>query len=537
MQTLTYPPARIIDRITPLVITYNEAPNIARTLSHLTWAKRIVVIDSGSTDETLNIIRSFPQADVVHRTFDDCANQWNFGNDQVQTEWVLSLDADYELSEELIAELASLAPDEVASGYRASFVYRVFGKPLRGSLYPPRIVLYRKDRTRYRNEGHTQRPIVAGEVRELSGVIYHDDRKPLRRWLASQRRYAKEEADYLLQPSHKTSGTTERIRVMAWPAPIVVLIYALFLKGCVLEGLQGWYYALQRLVAEVFIALEIIDRKFRAELLPPEAGRSHSPGTGMLNSITPLIITLDEAPNIARTLDRLSWASRIVVVDSGSHDGTVEILKRYPQVERFDRPFDSFAEQCNFGLSQVRTEWVLSLDADYELSDKLIRELRELNPHAVVGFRAPFVYRIYGQSLRGTLYPPRIVLYRAKGASYKNEGHGHRIMLTGVVQSLRGVIYHDDRKSLSRWLISQQRYAEMEANHLLATSPKSLSMSGRIRRRAWPAPLLVFPYVLIAKGCILDGWHGWFYSLQRLIWEVLIALNIIDQKLRRLSRS
>jgi len=86
----------------------------------------------------------------------------------------------------------------------------------------------------------------------------------------------------------------------------------------------------------------------------------------MIDAITPLVITLDEAPNIARTLDKLTWARRIVVVDSGSVDGTIEILKRYPQVDRFDRTFDSFAEQCNFGLAQVQTEWVLSLDADYD---------------------------------------------------------------------------------------------------------------------------------------------------------------------------
>jgi hypothetical protein len=55
-------------------------------------------------------------------------------------------------------------------------------------------------------KGHTQRPIVTGDVQTLSGVIYHDDRKPLGRWLVSQRRYAKEEAKYLLQSDRKSLG-------------------------------------------------------------------------------------------------------------------------------------------------------------------------------------------------------------------------------------------------------------------------------------------------------------------------------------------
>jgi glycosyltransferase involved in cell wall biosynthesis len=85
----------------------------------------------------------------------------------------------------------------------------------------------------------------------------------------------------------------------------------------------------------------------------------------LIEAITPLIITFDEAPNIARTLDKLAWARRIVIVDSGSTDGTVDVVACYPQVSLFKRAFDSLADQCNFGLAQVESEWVLSLDADY----------------------------------------------------------------------------------------------------------------------------------------------------------------------------
>jgi glycosyltransferase involved in cell wall biosynthesis len=253
----------------------------------------------------------------------------------------------------------------------------------------------------------------------------------------------------------------------------------------------------------------------------------------LIDDLTPLLITFDEAPNIARTLDKLGWARRIVVVDSGSTDGTLDILARYHQVALFKRGFDSFANQCNFGLAQVQTEWVLSLDADYELSDRLIEELSNLREtEGVVGYRASFVYRIYGRPLRGTLYPARVVLYRVKNARYANKGHGHRVIVSGDVRALSGVIFHDDRKPLSRWLTSQQSYARLEADYLLKAGAGVLSASDRLRRMAWPVPIVVFFYVLVVKGCLFDGWSGWFYAMQRVLAECMIALELVDRRLQ-----
>jgi glycosyltransferase involved in cell wall biosynthesis len=253
----------LLDQITPLIIALDEAPNIRRTLDKLAWAPRIVVVDSGSTDETLAILRSYPQVEVIGRPFVDFASQWNFGLAQVTSPWVLSLDADYELADALVAELRSLTPSEKVAAFRASFVYRIHGRPLRGTLYPPRTVLYRKVAAFYRNEGHTQRVTIDGTTAELAGVIYHDDRKPLKRWFASQQRYAREEAQYLLDASPATLTRADRIRLMAWPAPLGVLLSVLVARGCLLDGWAGWYYALQRMVAETLIALELIDRRLR----------------------------------------------------------------------------------------------------------------------------------------------------------------------------------------------------------------------------------------------------------------------------------
>lgn len=253
----------MLDQITPLILTYNEAPNIRRTVEKLLWAQRIVVIDSGSTDATPALLRRYPQIEVVEHAFADFASQSNFGLAQVNTPWVLSLDADYELSDALVAELASLTLADGLAGYRARFIYRIHGRPLRGTLYPPRTVLYRRDRARYHNEGHGHRVAVDGEVATLAGVIYHDDRKPLSRWLASQQRYAAAEARYLATTPSAKLKRGDRIRRMGWPAPIGVLLYTLFVKGCILDGWPGWYYALQRLAAETMIALAVVERRLR----------------------------------------------------------------------------------------------------------------------------------------------------------------------------------------------------------------------------------------------------------------------------------
>jgi len=244
-----------------------------------------------------------------------------------------------------------------------------------------------------------------------------------------------------------------------------------------------------------------------------------------------MVITYNEAPNIRRTLDKLLWAHRIIIIDSGSTDGTVEISRRYSQVEVIQRPFIDVASQCNFGLTQVTSPWVLSLDADWELSDELVSELTSLAPpNSAVGYRARFVYRIYGRALRGSLYPPRIVLLRKDKASYRLAGHAIRVALDGDASPLDGVIYHDDRKPLARWLTSQQRYAREEAAYLRATPPGALRRNDKIRLMGWPAPIAVFFYTLFVKGCLLDGWPGWYYALQRTIAEMLLALEIIDRR-------
>jgi glycosyltransferase involved in cell wall biosynthesis len=257
-----------------------------------------------------------------------------------------------------------------------------------------------------------------------------------------------------------------------------------------------------------------------------------------LEQISVLILTYNEAANIRRTLGALSNFSDVVVLDSGSNDGTIELLGRYANVRYLVRPFDTHAAQWSHGLTSCGIErpWVLALDADHILSSALVDKIASLSPStSISGYRVGFRYCVFGRSLLAALYPPLVALYRRERAHYVQEGHTQRVVVDGTVEDLQGHIDHDDRKPLSRWFGSQQKYAKLEADHLLSTPRASLRRADKIRLMAWPSPILVFLYTLLAKGCILDGWPGWFYVLQRSLAEVMIAIELVDRRLRMSS--
>ena len=245
--------------ITVLILTYNEAPNLERTLSKLGWARQILIVDSFSTDKTLAIAHAHSRARVLQRPFDTFAAQCNFGLQHIRTAWVLSLDADYVLSDELIDEILRLKLNQEVAGYEAAFRYCIHGRRLRSSLYPPRIVLFRRASGRYFDQGHSHHLRLAGESRRLNGYIEHDDRKPLQRWFHEQLRYSSVEARFLLETPADRLNRQDRLRRKIVLAPLLVCLYTLLAKRLLLDGWRGWYYVLQRLLSETLLSLQLLD--------------------------------------------------------------------------------------------------------------------------------------------------------------------------------------------------------------------------------------------------------------------------------------
>ena len=259
-----------LDDITPVILTCNEEPNIGRTLNQLAWAKDIVVVDSGSTDGTHEILKNTPNVRIFEHTFANHSDQWTYAIQRtgILTRWVLVLDADLLLSKEFVEEMVRQNPTEEVTGYEVRFQICVHGRPLPHSIYPPRIVLCRRDRVTFYQDGHTQRLVVSGSVGRMQASIGHDDRKSITHWLKAQDNYARLERDKLLAANPRHLDRADRIRTLRVVAPIVVLVYCLFFKGLILKGIPGWYYTYQRVVAELVLCLYLIEDRLK-HLDPP----------------------------------------------------------------------------------------------------------------------------------------------------------------------------------------------------------------------------------------------------------------------------
>lgn len=241
-----------------VILTYNEEENIGRTLSALPSDREIIVIDSGSNDKTHEIIKAFTNASLFIRPFDNLMNQWNFGHTKVSHDWVLSLDADYVVSSDLLQELESA--DLRYDSYEAGFKYCIFGKPIRSAVLPPRVVFYNRHKSVYTQDGHAQKVVVNGTCAKFAAAIYHDDRKPLSRWLDSQDKYSSLEIQKLFYQQAQYTWV-DRIRMKTAFAPFLIFIYCYFIKGGFLEGRYGLYYAVQRLYAETIFLVKRKDRQ------------------------------------------------------------------------------------------------------------------------------------------------------------------------------------------------------------------------------------------------------------------------------------
>jgi glycosyltransferase involved in cell wall biosynthesis len=268
--------------------------------------------------------------------------------------------------------------------------------------------------------------------------------------------------------------------------------------------------------------------------------------------ISVLILTLNEEANLVGCLDSLSWCDDIVVLDSFSTDRTVDIA-RERGARLYQRAFDNYASQRNFGLREVSYghPWVLMLDADERVPEDLRAEMHAATsqaPDQVALFRMRRRDYLFGRWIRRSSgYPTWFGRLVRIGRAWVERPINEEFHADGEVANLAGHLDHYPfNKGFSAWIEKHDRYSTMEARLRAVESREDERWSGLFdpdparRRRAhkdWlngmpMRPLVVFAGLYFIKGGVLEGRAGLTFSLLRAWYEYFIDCKALELRRR-----
>ncbi|NIK64366.1 glycosyltransferase family 2 protein [Xanthomonas cannabis] len=230
--------------------------------------------------------------------------------------------------------------------------------------------------------------------------------------------------------------------------------------------------------------------------------------------ISACIIAFNEADRLRDCLTSLAFCDEIVVVDSGSTDATAAIAGAHG-ARVVQRAFDGYRSQKAYCVQQASYDWVLCLDADERISERLrasIIAARDAGFPAAAGYRFARLSGYFGRFLRhGNAYPDRVLrLFDRRRGGWRGKREIHEAAsVDGAVITLPGDLIHYPYRSLMQQLSKTQRYAQMMAEHDYA----------RGKRATWSklvlAPAWRFWRGYLLRGGFRDGWHGLIYAYVR----------------------
>jgi glycosyltransferase involved in cell wall biosynthesis len=224
-----------------------------------------------------------------------------------------------------------------------------------------------------------------------------------------------------------------------------------------------------------------------------------------MQPISATLITYNEERNIAEALQSISWADEIVVVDSGSCDGTVAICRKFTD-RVLHRDWTGFVDQKNFAVENARNDWIFSLDADERPSPDLRKEIQQLarDGFLLPGYKIPRVAFFLGRWIRhGEWYPDcQLRLFDRRSGRWEGGRVHESVKLDEKPGLLKGEIHHYTYRSLSDYLKRLEIYSTLAARDYQqrgkAVTP--ISLLGN--------PIAAFARSYLMKRGLLDGAPG-----------------------------
>ncbi len=227
--------------------------------------------------------------------------------------------------------------------------------------------------------------------------------------------------------------------------------------------------------------------------------------TNSRKTCSAVVITWNEEERLRACLASLAWVDEIVVVDAESHDKTVEVAREFTD-RIVVQPWLGFAAQKNFAVDQARGEWILSVDADEEVSLELRAEIEAIlaAPVTAAGYAVPRRNIFWDRWIRhGGLYPDwqTRLFQRGRGRFVERAVH-ESVEIEGALARLRGPLMHQSYRSIGEFLERANRYSSLAADDLARSGTRV--GGGQVVLR----PLGRFLSMYLLRRGFLDGMPG-----------------------------
>lgn len=271
--------------------------------------------------------------------------------------------------------------------------------------------------------------------------------------------------------------------------------------------------------------------------------------------ITAIILTFNEEKHIARCLNSLKGVVKyIVIIDSFSKDKTEEIAKKH-RVKFYQKKFLNQAKQINWVLKNIKfsTKWILRIDADEIISNKLKKELRKKLKYIksdVKGISFKRVIKFLGKEILfgGTSPHVSVRLWKKNYGICDNSLVDEQMLINGNIEHINEKLIDYNLNNLKWWLQKHDNYAKREAlNYLNLKKNKKIYYQKKIYKNKknklnfyykfpiFLRPLLLLLFRYFIQLGFLSGWKGLIYCILQTFWyRFLIDLNIYKlQKLKK----
>jgi glycosyltransferase involved in cell wall biosynthesis len=230
-----------------------------------------------------------------------------------------------------------------------------------------------------------------------------------------------------------------------------------------------------------------------------------------MSRVSVITLTMNEALNIAECLESVRWADEIIVVDSGSTDGTIEEARCHT-ASIFTIAWPGYGAARNFALSKATGEWVLWLDADERVTPELGEEIRGIlasGDEGVAGYAIARRAYFLGRWIKHCgWYPSRVVrLFRRERGRFTETRVHERLQLEGLVRDSRHDLLHFTDPTLHHYLAKFNRYTALGAEDLHAAG-RRFSLADLLVR-----PPFHFIKMYLLRGGFLDGLPGFLLSV------------------------